>query len=107
VAGSLLGWNFGDGHLHAEQLIAALQDRCRFVPGEVRVVLLEARPINSDRQEYRLVDAATGEFERGYLMVEDLVTRQPWEMDALPVYATSPDAPDSTVIANANRVDVA
>ena len=29
VAGTALGWNFGDGHLHDEQLVAALQKRCR------------------------------------------------------------------------------
>ena len=34
-----VGWNFGDGHLHNEQLIAALQSRCHFEPGEVRVIL--------------------------------------------------------------------
>jgi hypothetical protein len=90
VAGALLGWNFGEGHLHNEQLIAALQERCGFEPGEVRVVLLEARPAGSDRQEYRLVDAATGEFDRGFLMVSDLVSRQPWEVGDLPVYSSNP-----------------
>ena len=44
VAGTALGWNFGDGHLHDEQLVAALQKRCHFEPGEVRVVILEAQP---------------------------------------------------------------
>ena len=28
VAGALLGWNFGDGHLHNEQLVAAVASRC-------------------------------------------------------------------------------
>ena len=46
VAGTALGWNFGDGHLHDEQLIDALQKRCHFEPGEVRVVLLEAQPFH-------------------------------------------------------------
>jgi Transmembrane protein of unknown function (DUF3556) len=95
VAGSLLGWNFGEGHLHNEQLIAALQERCGFEPGEVRVVLLEARPAGSDRQEYRLVDAATGEFDRGFLLVSDLVSRQPWEVSDLPVYSSNPLGPPS------------
>ena len=62
-----IGWNFGDGHMHNEQLIDALQERCHFEPGEVRVVLLDAQPIHRQPQEYRLVDAATGEFERGYV----------------------------------------
>ncbi|MFL6159699.1 MAG: DUF3556 domain-containing protein, partial [Marmoricola sp.] len=65
VAGVVLGWNFGDGHLHDERLIAALQQRCGFEPGELRVILLDAQPAHRGTQEYRLVDAATGEFERG------------------------------------------
>ncbi len=87
ICSTAIGWNFGDGHMHNEQLIAALQKRCHFEPGEVRVLLLDAQPIHKQRQEYRLVDAATGEFERGYVMVADMVTRQPWD-DTVPVHVT-------------------
>ena len=87
ICSTAIGWNFGDGHMHNEQLIAALQKRCGFEPGEVRVLILDAQPIHKQRQEYRLVDAATGEFERGYVMVEDMVTRQPWD-DTVPVHVT-------------------
>jgi hypothetical protein len=85
ICSTTLGWNFGDGHLHNEQLIDALQRRCQFEPGEVRVVIIDAQPIHRQRQEYRLVDAATGEFERGYVRVADLVDRQPWD-DTAPAY---------------------
>ncbi len=78
VAGMALGWNFGDGHLHHEQLISALQERCGFAPGEVRVILLESQPMHVPTQDYRLVDAATGEFERGTIEVADMLSRQPW-----------------------------
>jgi hypothetical protein len=88
VAGTALGWNFGDGHLHDEQLIDALQKRCHFEPGEVRVVLLQAQPFHKRTQAYRLVDAATGEIERGYVEVKDLVSRQPTDHD-VPVHVTS------------------
>ncbi|WP_156685914.1 DUF3556 domain-containing protein [Mycobacterium sp. Marseille-P9652] len=84
----VLGWNFGDGHLHNECLVEALQQRCGFDPGEVRVVILDAQPIHRQRQEYRLVDAATGEFERGYINVDDMVITQPWA-DDLPVHVQS------------------
>ncbi|OAN41534.1 DUF3556 domain-containing protein [Mycolicibacterium iranicum] len=87
ICSTAIGWNFGDGHMHNEQLINALQKRCHFEPGEVRVLLLDAQPIHKQRQEYRLVDAATGEFERGYVMVADMVTRQPWD-DTVPVHVT-------------------
>jgi transmembrane protein DUF3556 len=87
LCSTAIGWNFGDGHMHNEQLIAAMQERCGFEPGEVRVVLLDAQPIHRQRQEYRLVDAATGEFERGFVRVADMVTRQPWA-DDVPVHVT-------------------
>ncbi|CAN5590060.1 DUF3556 domain-containing protein [soil metagenome] len=79
LCSTAVGWNFGDGHMHSEQLIAAMQERCHFEPGEVRVVLLDGQPIHKQTQEYRLVDAATGEFERGVVRVADMVTRQPWD----------------------------
>jgi hypothetical protein len=87
VCSTAIGWNFGDGHMHNEQLIEALQERCHFEPGEIRILLLDAQPIHKQRQEYRLVDAATGEFERGYVKVADMVTRQPWD-DTVPVHVT-------------------
>nr|MCH9642557.1 DUF3556 domain-containing protein [Actinomycetes bacterium] len=87
ICSTAIGWNFGDGHMHNEQLIAALQKRCRFEPGEVLVLLLDAQPIHRQRQQYRLVDAATGEFERGYVLVADMVARQPWD-DTVPVHVT-------------------
>ncbi|WP_204806612.1 DUF3556 domain-containing protein [Mycobacterium riyadhense] len=88
ICSTAIGWNFGDGHMHNEQLIEAMQQRCRFEPGEVRIVLLDAQPIHKQTQQYRLVDAATGEFERGYVRVADMVTRQPWA-DDLPVQVLS------------------
>jgi Transmembrane protein of unknown function (DUF3556) len=86
VAHAILGWSFGEGHLHNEQLAEALNERCHFEPGEVRVVVLESVPLGADRQPYRLVDAATGELERGYVLVRDMTNHQPWEIDNLPVY---------------------
>ncbi|KZS71819.1 hypothetical protein A4G29_07365 [Mycobacterium kansasii] len=89
ICSTAIGWNFGDGHMHNEQLIAAMQQRCHFEPGEVRIVLLDAQPIHKQTQAYRLVDAATGEFEHGYVRVADMVPRQPWA-DDLPVHVLPP-----------------
>ncbi|MGV9673915.1 DUF3556 domain-containing protein [Nocardia sp. NPDC003482] len=85
VAGSAIGWNFGDGHLHNEQLVTAVQRRCRFEPGELRVIVLESQPMHRQRQEYRLIDAATGTFEIGYVEVPDMLTGQPWD-GTIPVH---------------------
>jgi len=88
VTSTAIGWNFGDGHFSNEQLVAALQKRCHFEPGEVRIVMLDAQPIHRQTQQYRLIDAATGEFERGYVRVADMVTRQPWA-DDVPVHGVT------------------
>jgi hypothetical protein len=78
VAGVVLGYNFGDGHFHDQRLLAAVQERCRFEPGEVRVVALESQPAHVQRQRYRIFDAASGLVEEGWVEVGEMVTRQPW-----------------------------
>src|SRR5262249_21001901 len=40
VAGVVIGWNFGDGHLHDEQLLAAVQRQCDFEEGELRCIFV-------------------------------------------------------------------
>jgi hypothetical protein len=88
VAGVVLGYNFGDGHFHDHRLLAAVQERCRFAPGELRVVTLESQPAQAQRQRYRILDAAEGLIEEGYVEVADMVTRQPWlGEEPFPVHA--------------------
>ena len=72
------GWNFGDGHFHGRQLLEAVQERCGFAPGEVRVIALESEAAGSGRQRYAIYDAATGLMEEGSVAVADMVERQPW-----------------------------
>jgi hypothetical protein len=79
VAGVVLGYNFGDGHFHDQRLLAAVQERCGFAPGELRVVTLESQPVGSDRQRFRIWDAAEGLVEEGEIEVAEMVRRQPWE----------------------------
>ena len=88
VAGPLIGWNFGEGHLHNEQLVEAVQRRCQFDEGDVRVIILEGQPIQTQKQWYRIVDAKTGLIEEGYVTVEDMLARQPWPEpdDEFPVH---------------------
>ncbi|MDQ3726007.1 MAG: DUF3556 domain-containing protein [Actinomycetota bacterium] len=78
VAGVVLGYNFGDGHFHDHRLLAAVQERCDFEPGELRVVTLESQPAHVQRQRYRIWDAAEGLVEEGWVNVADMVRRQPW-----------------------------
>ena len=78
VSGVVNGWNFGDGHFHSEQLLQAVQERCAFKPGDVRIVALESQPAHLQRQHYRILDAAEGLIEEGWVNVEDMVERLPW-----------------------------
>ncbi len=79
VAGMVLGWNFGDGHLHREQLLASVQAQCGFEEGELRCVFVESQPLFGSSLAYRVVDAKTGQLCEGELPVAELRARQPWE----------------------------
>jgi hypothetical protein len=73
-----VGWNFGDGHLHDDQLITAIQRRVGFAPGELVVAWVESQPIHKRTQQYMIIDAALGIVERGTWLVSDCVREQPW-----------------------------
>ncbi|MCB9791676.1 MAG: DUF3556 domain-containing protein [Alphaproteobacteria bacterium] len=79
VAGLVLGWNFGEGHLHDEQLLGLIQRACAFEPGELRCVFVESQPALGRSLRYRLHDGATGLIEEGELPISELLARQPWE----------------------------
>jgi hypothetical protein len=79
IAGIVLGWNFGDGHLHHRQLLEAIQERCAYEPGDLRVVFVESQPIQRQAHEYWIWDAASGLVERGHVEIRGLLARQPWE----------------------------
>jgi transmembrane protein DUF3556 len=95
VCGATVGWNFGDGHFHGKQLLDAVQEQCRFAPGELRVITLESQPIHVQRQHYRIYDAATGLIEEGYVSVADMLERQPWldETGRFPVHVDGSPTP--------------
>src|SRR5246500_3864563 len=78
VCNSLVGFNFGDGHLHNEDLIAAVQTEAAFEPGELVIVWVESQAWGSKVQHYKVIDAALGVIERGTWTVTDAVAAQPW-----------------------------
>lgn len=89
VLSNVVGWQFGDGHLLDERLIAAIQEQCDFAEGELIVGLIESQPIHRKRQEYRVVDAAVGVVERGHYEVDDAADTQPWLPDGpIPMVVT-------------------
>lgn len=78
---SMIGFNFGDGHLHNIDLINAVQSRVGFAPGEWLVVWVESQPIHRGTQAYQVIDAALGVVERGTWRVRDAVDALPWLPD--------------------------
>lgn len=78
LCNSLLGWNFGDGHMHREDMIQAVQDEAGFEPGDVLIVWVESQPIHKSFQQYKVIDPALGVVEEGTWEVADLIEEQPW-----------------------------
>jgi hypothetical protein len=78
ICNSLIGFNFGDGHLHNADLIASVQRQAGFEPGELVVVWVESQAWGSKVQHYQVIDAALGVIERGTWRVADAVAEQPW-----------------------------
>ena len=78
VCNSLVGFNFGDGHMHNEDLIRAVQAQAGFEPGELVVAWVESQPVHRDDQAYQVIDAALGVIERGTWKVANAVAEQPW-----------------------------
>ena len=81
VLSSVVGWQFGDGHLHDEFFIDAVQQRCQYQPGEVLVVYLESQPWQNLKQHYKVIDPAIGVIETGTVDVRDMVATQAWLPD--------------------------
>ena len=78
ICNTLVGFNFGDGHLHNEDLINAVQRQAGFEPGELVVAWVESQAVHSRVQHYKVIDAALGVIERGTWTVADAVSEQPW-----------------------------
>jgi hypothetical protein len=79
VAASILGWNFGEGHLADERLMRAVQEQCQFEEGELRAICVEAQPILGSTLHWRVVDAKTGLIEEGHVELSELAKRKPWD----------------------------
>jgi hypothetical protein len=78
IAGLALGWNFGDGHLHQEQLLRSIVAQCGYEAGELRCIFIEPQALFGNTMSYRVVDAVTGEITRGVVEIAKLRERQPF-----------------------------
>ena len=80
--GSIIGWNFGDGHLNGKQLLDAIQPQCGFEPGEVRLLSVESQPLLDPTMEWKAYDAATGLVAEGKTALHPMRELQPWPTGA-------------------------
>ena len=78
LGGSIIGWNFGDGHLNGKQLLDAIQPQCGFEEGEVRLLSIESQPLFGSTMEWKIFDAATGLIETGKTELGPMRELQPW-----------------------------
>ncbi len=85
VAGVVLGWNFGDGHLHNEHLLQQMQRHCNWESGEVRAIYVDPQPLARPYHNWRIFDAKDGMIDSGQLTVDELIERQPYPQD--PIFA--------------------
>lgn len=72
------GFNFGEGHFHGEDMVAAIQEEAQFEPGEFLIAWVESEATWHGYQEYKLIDGALGVVLRGRWQVKDAVNEQPW-----------------------------
>jgi hypothetical protein len=79
IAGSVVGWNFGEGHLADERLLAAVQEECGFEDGELRMICVEAQPILGSTLHWRINDARRGLLAEGHVPLSQLRGRKPWD----------------------------
>jgi len=63
IAGLILGWNMGDGHLHQQRLLEAVQNECQYEEGELRCIFVESQPIQHPFLAWTIADAKTGVIE--------------------------------------------
>jgi hypothetical protein len=78
LCNQVIGFNFGDGHMHGEDMIRAMQSQTGFEPGECVIAWVESEAVFSGVQHYMLIDAALGVIQRGTWKVADAVAEQPW-----------------------------
>jgi hypothetical protein len=79
VAGSVLGWNFGEGHLCDHRLLACVQEHCQFEDGELRAIVVESQPLLGSTLHWRIFDAKRGLLDEGHASLDELAKRAPWD----------------------------
>ena len=83
LGGTILGWNFGDGHLNGEQLLRAIQPICEFEEGEVRMISVESQPLFGPTMHWRVYCPVRGKLAEGKTKIADYKDHAPWPEGAV------------------------
>ena len=80
VPGALLGYNFGDGMMHASYFVNAMQQRCKFDKGECLQVWINSCPLFGSEFEWCIRDASRpyDTVYKGQATVSELTKMQPF-----------------------------
>ena len=78
IGGTVLGWNFGDGHLNGEQLMRAIQPICEFEEGELKLVSVESQPLFGSSMHWRVYCPVRGKLAEGWTTIADYTEHAPW-----------------------------
>ena len=76
--GTVLGWNFGDGHLNGEELMQRMQPICGFEKGQLRLISVESQPLFGPTMHWRVYCPVDGKIAEGKTKMADYKENQPW-----------------------------
>eukprot|EP00927_Polykrikos_kofoidii_P054317 TRINITY_DN48749_c0_g1_i1.p1 TRINITY_DN48749_c0_g1~~TRINITY_DN48749_c0_g1_i1.p1 ORF type:complete len:581 (-),score=52.78 TRINITY_DN48749_c0_g1_i1:170-1912(-) len=83
MAGTILGYNFGDGYLHGRFMLQSVQDTCGFAPGELILISIDSCPAHRNEVPWFIRDATAlwddaAAVGIGWTALEELREAQPY-----------------------------
>ncbi|MEZ5003739.1 MAG: DUF3556 domain-containing protein [Chitinophagales bacterium] len=78
LAGEVIGWNFGEAHLHGADLLCSVQKRCGYESGELRVIYVESPCFFSQDMDWKIMDAKDGVLLEGTGNIREVNKLLPW-----------------------------
>ena len=81
MGGWILGWNFGDGHLHNQHLIKNVFGGEVLRADDVFLLTVESQPLQSSTLQWGLYDGCGDRIMQGIFCTKKLRQKQPWDTD--------------------------
>jgi hypothetical protein len=80
LGGTIVGWNFGDGHLNGVDMLRAIQPICGFEEGEVRLISVESQPLFGRGWHWKIHDPVRGLIDEGDTAIAETRSLMPWPL---------------------------